>query len=75
MKNFKNINSILKRKEGSKSMVKALHKDAIKEIVNTRKKIFIYIANSIIRSRLFAGIRATSPDMKKQQTHILMKPK
>ena len=46
-------------------MVKALRKDAFKEIINTRKKIFIYIINSIVRCRIFAGIRAVSPDMKK----------
>ena len=46
-------------------MVKALHKDAIKEIVNTRKRFLSILLIVLLGVGFFAGIRATSPDMKK----------
>ena len=46
-------------------MVKALHKDAIKEIINTRKRFLSILLIVLLGVGFFAGIRAASPDMKK----------
>ena len=46
-------------------MVKALHKDTIKEIINTRKRFLSILLIVLLGVGFFAGIRATSPDMKK----------
>ena len=46
-------------------MFKALHKDAIKEIINTRKRFLSILLIVLLGVGFFAGIRAASPDMKK----------
>ena len=46
-------------------MVKALHKDTIKEIINTRKRFLSILLIVLLGVGFFAGIRAASPDMKK----------
>ena len=46
-------------------MVKALRKDAFKEIINTRKRFLSILLIVLLGVGFFAGIRAVSPDMKK----------
>lgn len=46
-------------------MVKALRKDAFKEIINTRKRFLSILLIVLLGVGFFAGIRAASPDMKK----------
>ena len=46
-------------------MVKALHKDTLKEIINTRKRFLSILLIVLLGVGFFAGIRAASPDMKK----------
>ena len=45
-------------------MVKALHKDAIKEIVNTRKRFLSTLLIAVLGVGFIACISAPSPDMK-----------
>ena len=46
-------------------MTTALHKDSIKEIINTRKRFLSILLIVLLGVGFFAGIRAASPDMKK----------
>lgn len=46
-------------------MVKALRKDAFKEIINTRERFLSILLIVLLGVGFFAGIRAVSPDMKK----------
>ena len=46
-------------------MVKALRKDAFKEIINTRKRFLSILLIVLLGVGFFAGIRAVSPEMKK----------
>ena len=46
-------------------MTTVLHKDSIKEIINTRKRFLSILLIVLLGVGFFAGIRAASPDMKK----------
>ena len=46
-------------------MTTVLHKDSIKEIINTRKRFLSILLIVLLGAGFFAGIRAASPDMKK----------
>lgn len=45
--------------------MKALHKDTLKEIINTKKRFISILLIVLLGVGFFAGIKATSPDMKK----------
>ena len=52
-------------------MTTVLHKDSIKEIINTRKRFLSILLIVLLGVGFFAGIRAASPDMKKTAVLIL----
>ena len=43
----------------------ALHKDTLKEIINTKKRFISILLIVLLGVGFFAGIKVTSPDMQK----------